>query len=634
MILKIGRFELATFLVLAFTNQFLYANSLIQIPDSIQKGSDAICLKHDIKIEVIGNKALITSYTSTKILNANGKSNGDLTLFYQTNTPVNYIKGNVYDSNGKKVQSLKGKDIKDVSMTSDYSLFDDYRAKTVEIFYPSYPYTVEYEYQQTLNGFISLPSWIPVNDYRVGVLNASITLTFQENNPINYKYFNLQSPAINKVTNGDTQLKWEISNIKPIQQEPFSSRIYEVSPFIMFTPSCFNFHNSEGCFTSWESYGTWVFGLLKGRNTISETLKNQLISLTSSARNVREKVKIVYKFMQSQTRYVSIQLGIGGFQPFPASDVEMLGYGDCKALSNYTMTLLEAVGIKSYYTEIGISRMNIKHKDFPSASQTDHVILNVPLENDTIWLECTNQRYPFGYLSHRHQGQNVMVVTEKGGDLKKIPSLGIAGNTQLRKGKFNIDSVGNAKGELTTICHGGEIENLMPEIWVSKKEQLEILNRKYRIPNLTILDFNFLSEDDSTLYASETINFTINNVASRTGKRLFLKLNSFGLVPTPPVKNKERFSDLVIDQSFSHVDSITYSLPDGFRVESVPDNVNNTSSFGNISVSYIIDKNMLICVKKFSLIKNQFPANEYNNFVDFMSSASKLDNQSIVLTEN
>jgi hypothetical protein len=63
-----------------------------------------------------------------------------------------------------------------------------------------------------------------------------------------------------------------------------------------------------------------------------------------------EKVRTLYNYMQQRTRYVSIQVGIGGWQPFLASVVDEKGYGDCKALAHYMKSILDAVGIRSVYT--------------------------------------------------------------------------------------------------------------------------------------------------------------------------------------------------------------------------------------------------------------------------------------------
>src|SRR3546814_15272406 len=82
-----------------------------------------------------------------------------------------------------------------------------------------------------------------------------------------------------------------------------------------------------------------------------------------------------------------------------AEEVDRLSYGDCKGLANYTQALLEVVGIPSVYTEVNAGDHQRSYlPDFASFGQGNHIILCVPLDGDTTWLECTSKETPFGYL--------------------------------------------------------------------------------------------------------------------------------------------------------------------------------------------------------------------------------------------
>src|SRR5207244_663743 len=103
---------------------------------------------------------------------------------------------------------------------------------------------------------------------------------------------------------------------------------------------------------SWQELGKFQVQLNSGRDKLPDAVKQTVHQLTDQISDPKEKVRILYEYLQRNTRYISIQLGIGGFQPFDASFVASKSYGDCKALSNYMYSLLKEANIKSCYTQI------------------------------------------------------------------------------------------------------------------------------------------------------------------------------------------------------------------------------------------------------------------------------------------
>lgn len=129
----------------------------------------------------------------------------------------------------------------------------------------------------------------------------------------------------------------------------------------------------------------------------------------------------LYSYLQDNTRYVSIQFGIGGFQSFETDFVSKYKIGDCKALTTYMKALLNSAGISSYQVLVRAGK-----EDFPSMIDFpynffNHVILMVPLENDTTWLECTSQHQLFGRLGSFTEGKTGLLLADNASGLIHIP---------------------------------------------------------------------------------------------------------------------------------------------------------------------------------------------------------------------
>lgn len=196
--------------------------------------------------------------------------------------------------------------------------------------------------------------------------------------------------------------------------------------------------------------------------------------------------------MQENTRYISISLGIGGWQPFDAKYVSSKKYGDCKALSNYMYALLKEAGIRSVYTVTGRGfDLNYFLPDLP-CSQFNHVILFVPNGNDTTWLECTSQSLPAGYVGVDNCNRQALAVDENGGVLVNTPSYRMNENLQQRiiVATLEADATLNIKSSTT---YGGIQQDRYHDLInsLSKDKLKEVLHEDLDFATYDIISFDY-----------------------------------------------------------------------------------------------------------------------------------------------
>ena len=216
-------------------------------------------------------------------------------------------------------------------------------------------------------------------------------------------------------------------------------------------------------------------------------------SLTTSGD--REKIFILYDFLQKNTRYISIQLGIGGWQPFEAAYVAEKKYGDCKALSNYMIALLKEAGITGKYVEIYGGKSPPPFIEDFSFSQSNHVISCVPLNKDTIWLECTSQTVSPGYMGSFTGNRKALLIDETGGHVVQTPVYRAGDNLRLRIVKAVADEQGNLSAEITNTYSGLQQDfphSLMYD--ASKEERVKFLNQMFNLPTYEVIKNDYKSK--------------------------------------------------------------------------------------------------------------------------------------------
>ena len=404
---------------------------------------------------------------------------------------------------------------------------------------------------------------------------------------------------------------------------------------VIFGPTDFQMDDYKGNMSTWKDFGKFIYDLKKGRDQLPENIKQTVHAIADKIIDPKEKISSLYKFMQDNTRYISIQLGIGGWQPFPASDVATKRYGDCKALTNYMYSILQEVGINSYYTLVRAGKYDkFINTDFPS-QQFNHVILCTPLQQDTVWLECTSQILQAGYLGDFTCDRPALLVDENGGKLIHTPIYSMNDNLQVRNIVGKLDDKGNLQINTKAVYHGlqqDDYHDLIKEL--SKEKLKDVLNELLSLSMYDIVDFEYKELNTRIPSIQENLNITANGYATVTGKRMFIQPNIMSKTNRKLSFDSTRKYNVVLDNEYIDIDSVEVEIPIGYAVESLPSNVNITSKFGKFTTTTKVENNKLFYLRRVEQSSGKFPKEDFNVLVKYFETIYKADRSKVVLVKN
>lgn len=604
------------------------------IPEKLTENAVAVIRTNEVVFE-IKSKSTAQKHTSyaVTILKENGDAFANFNVWYDKFVSVSNIKITIYDEYGDVLERVKSSDIKDYSSFSGYSLYDDNRQKVYVPSIKSYPFTIEINYDQDYKGLFMYPTWQPVRGYDLSVEKSSIKVICPDQLKYRVLEQNFDFNPDSYAKSGNNIKEWRIDNYEAVEKEQHSPYLFEFTPIVYMAPCDFEIDGYEGNMETWQSLGEWAFRLLEGRGEISQETKDKVLDLVKGADDDREKAGIIYNYVQENTRYVSIQEGIGGWQPMPASEVDELGYGDCKALSNFTMSLLRAAGIKSYYTKVRAGNNEPDMiEDFVS-NQSNHIILCVPLENDTIWLECTSQVSPFGYTGNFTSDRNVLILKSEGGKLVRTKKYSFRENRQIISARVDLSDIETATANINCSYSGLQYDNVSSLLRKSETDRKKWLLNNLGIENFSVVNFNIEAVPGTDVVPEivTDLDIGISNYASGMGDRLFVSLNLMNATDYVPPRYRERKRALVLRYPFTDIDSVRYTLPDGYEIESCSEGCDIKSDFGEFSVNVSVQDNEVLYVRKRVMYEGEYPAESYEDFRQFYTDLSKHDGAKLVL---
>ncbi|WP_282787442.1 DUF3857 domain-containing protein [Flavobacterium croceum] len=620
--------------VLLITSFCLGQKNLGEINADLAENANSVVRNKEVIVEIKSiSKILITTKSLITVFNKNGLNNVDAFEYYDKSTSINSIEATVYNKWGAVLKKIKKSDFIDQSVADGFSVFSDNRILYLNYEPTEYPITIEYQSEIIESNTAFLPSFMPINDFYESLENTSFYISAPKE--LGLKYFEQNIENFNGLTSEktDTFIKYNVKNSKAIKQEELSPSLQNIFPNVSFALNKFSLEGKEGTNESWIAFGNWMNkDLLSNRNELSEETKTYIQKLVANETDVLKKAKIIYQFMQSKTRYVSVQLGIGGWRPMKASEVDKFGYGDCKGLTNYTKALLEVAGIPSYYTVIfgGTKPRNINN-EFVSM-QGNHVILTLPYQDKYIFLECTSQDAPFGYLGNFTDNRNALIVKEKS-EIVRTTSYAISDNVEDTKSEININENGSTLISFTKKSFGVEYGNNCDVSKKSKDDIIKYYKNKFSwLNDLILIKHNFIDDKDKAVF-EEKVELSTSNYCEKNGQSYFFIINAIDRQSYLPTRYRNRSLPFELSRGYTEISKSNITIPINFKIDNLPNNIKISSKYGEYSASFTQKNNIIIYERIFKLNNGNYTKSEYEEFRAFLEKIVNADNSKGVITK-
>ncbi len=607
--------------------------SMLNLQPQLKENANACVRLNKLNVTITSRKSMkMVLERIVTVYNEYGVKHMKAASHYDNSTKIKAIEATIFNGLGQEIKKLKKKDFRDNSLADGFSIIGDNRILYLDYTPIQYPFTMVFKTEIETSNTAFLPSFRPLEDYYLSTEKAELTFSVLPELGLKFKEVNKDEKIKYSENNGI--LTFSAEDIPALKREEYSPSIQKMVPNVLFSLTKFHLEGVDGEADTWKSFGKWMYSsLLTGTDELTETTKQKMKALVGNEKDPVKVAQIVFQYVQNKTRYVSIQLGIGGWKPMLAKDVDRLGYGDCKALTNYARALLSTVGIESYYTVVyrGPEKEDMD-ENFVSM-QGNHVILAIPVKDGIQWMECTSQTMPFNFQANDTDDRLALLVKPEGGELVRTLVYTPIQNKQETKGSYALYADGSISGKVTIKSSGFQYQNKY-ELENQSQIDKEKFYKNYfnAIPNLKIEQAQFKNDKDQ-IHFTEELELSAVSYAAKNGNRLIFALNAFNQNSNVPPRYKDRNNPFEISRGYQDVDFVTIQIPKDFQIDAKPSNVEVNSKFGSYSLTFEYFEDKILFKRNLIINDGLFGKEDYEEFRKFRDQIARNDNSKIVLVK-
>jgi len=433
------------------------------------------------------------------------------------------------------------------------------------------------------------------------------------------------------VVNGRHVYVWAKQDIKKPQREPYAPDSSYGMGILVAAPQ------------TWSDVAHWYASLAKGRYEITPPIVARATEVIAGAKTRDDTLSKLYRWVAQDFRYVSLSLGIGGYQPHPPSMVFANKYGDCKDKATFFVAVARKFGYDAY--PVLLSASGGVDTLTPSAQQFDHMIAAVAKPGGGYqFLDLTAEIVPYGDLPPDEQGEFGLLVHDDGTPTEvRFPTLPANANRSsvsligelTVSGGFNGHWVTTATGNLQYEMRQQMSGTTKPDSAARARMTLAVANSL--VPGSTGDSLQLFEGRDLNAAPRYSVLIHGGNMTTNAGGTIILKLPLENFAQTSAVSSLEARGPRTMPVSSGRVwgpnesvQELRLTLPVGWRAK-LPNDIQVTSIFGSYEANYAQVGRELRIKRRLTGTTGVFPPASVKTLIAYLREISQDDIDVVIL---
>ncbi len=424
---------------------------------------------------------------------------------------------------------------------------------------------------------------------------------------------------------------WATQNLKKTEREPLAPDSAYGEGLTIAAPR------------TWSDVSKWYAGLATGRYDLDPAIEKKAAEIVAGAKTRDDTLSALYRWVAQDFRYVSLSLGIGGYQPHLPAMVFDNKYGDCKDKATFFVAVARKMGYQAF--PVLLSAGGGVDTTVPSAHQFDHMIAAVEKPGGGYqFLDLTAEIVPYGDLPPEEQGEFGLLVHDDGAATNvTFPELPASTNrtTMTIIGELTVQ--GGFNGKWTVTATGNNQYSLREQMSATTKPDSAARAR------MTLSVANSIVEGSTgdslqlfegrDLKAVPRVSVLIRGgkMTTDAGGTIILELPLEDFAQTKTVASLESRGPRKAPVSATRVwgpdetvQELRLTLPVGWRAK-LPENTQAKGVFGEYEANYSQVGRELRVKRRRSGLTGVYPASDIGVLLDFLREISKDDYKVIIL---